>query len=74
MDHTTRGKVLWAAWMGGGALVATLVVYARTSSVGWTVVALLAAGPVLNLLAQMAVQPARAVRGHGPSHARDEEA
>ena len=58
-----RSKMLWAAWMGGGGLVIGGVVYAMTRSVGWAVVALLAAGPVLNTVAQMVTQPIKAARG-----------
>jgi hypothetical protein len=63
MRPKTRSRVLWAVWMTGGGIAASLVVWALTESVVWALVALLASGPVLNALGQMVVQPARSARG-----------
>ncbi len=62
MRASTRSKVLWASWMAGGGLTASLIVWLLTDSVVWALVALLASGPVLNAVGQMFVQPAQAVR------------
>ena len=62
MRPETPSKIIWAVWMSGGAIVLAVLVWRFTDSVGWAIVALLAAGPVLNAVAQMVVQPARAVR------------
>jgi 4-hydroxybenzoate polyprenyltransferase len=62
MRHDTRSKIAWASWMTGGAVVLSVLAWEVTESVGWAIVALLAAGPVLNAVAQMVVRPVRAVR------------
>lgn len=61
MSEGRRSKWLWAAWMGGGGLVIAAVVYVITGSFGWALVALLAAGPILNAVAQLLTQPSKAV-------------
>jgi hypothetical protein len=48
--------------MTGGAVALSVLAWVLTESLGWAIAALLAAGPVLNAVAQMVVQPARAVR------------
>jgi hypothetical protein len=55
--------VLWTAWVCAGAVVAAVVAYAVTGSVGWTVVAVLLAGPLCNGIGQLVTQPAHAVKG-----------
>jgi hypothetical protein len=49
--------------MTGGGLAISIVVWVLTGSVGWALIALLASGPVLNAIAQVVVQPTRAVKG-----------
>jgi hypothetical protein len=72
MRHDTRSKIVWASWMTGGAVALSLLAWVVTESLGWTFVTLLAAGPVLNAIAQMVVQPARAVRrATRPDHQGD---
>jgi hypothetical protein len=51
--------------MTGGGVAISIVVWALTGSVGWALIALLASGPVLNAVAQVVVQPTRAVKGAG---------
>jgi hypothetical protein len=48
--------------MTGGGVAISIVVWALTGSVGWALIALLASGPVLNAVAQIVVQPTRAVK------------
>ena len=54
--------------MAGGGLATAAVVYAITASVGWAVVGLLASGIVLNAIAQVIVQPMKAVKRNGVEH------
>ena len=49
--------------MCAGAVVAAVVGYAVTGSVGGTVVAVLLAGPVCNGVGQLVIQPVHAVKG-----------
>lgn len=65
MKRSTRFKVLWAAWMGAGGIATFLIVYFLTGSIGWALLGLLGSGIVLNAIAQMVIQPVRAVRGTG---------
>jgi hypothetical protein len=46
--------------MGLGGAATAAVVYVLTDSFGWAVVALLASGPVLNMIAQIVIQPIKA--------------
>ena len=66
MTRSRRSKVLWTVWMGGGGLLIAAVVYVVTDSIGWAAVALLAAGPVLNAVAQVFTQPLKAARSADP--------
>ena len=68
MKRNTRFKVLWTVWMAGGGLATAAVVYTITASVGWAVVGLLASGIVLNAIAQVIVQPMKAVKRNGVEH------
>jgi hypothetical protein len=68
VEHDTRFKVLWTIWMAGGGLAIAAIVYAITDSLGWTIVALLASGVVLNTIGQLVTQPIRAARANGPRH------
>lgn len=63
MNSSTRSKVMWTLWMTGAGLTAAVVVLLATGSIWWAVLALIASGPVLNLIAQLLVQPAGAIRG-----------
>lgn len=65
-----RAKVMWAVWMSGGGIASAVIVYLLTDSLGWALVALLASGVVLNMLAQIVVQPFRAVSATGRRAAR----
>jgi hypothetical protein len=56
--------------MTGGGVAISLVVWLLTGSAIWALVALLASGPLLNAIAQLVIQPARAVRG--AARGRDE--
>jgi hypothetical protein len=47
--------------MAGGGIVIAAVVYLVTGSIGWALVGLLASGVVLNTIAQMIIQPTKAV-------------
>jgi len=62
MERSTRSQIAWATWMTGGGVATSIVVWALTGSVGWALIALLASGPVLNAVAQIVVQPTRAVK------------
>ncbi len=62
--NTPRSKVLWTLWMSGGGIAVGLAVFFLTSSVGWTVLAVLGSGVVLNTIGQMITQPVRATRSH----------
>ncbi|HVC03397.1 MAG TPA: hypothetical protein VND88_01860 [Candidatus Acidoferrales bacterium] len=64
-ERRTRFKVLWAVWMGAGGAATFLIVYLLTGSIGWALLGLLGSGIVLNAIAQMVIQPVRAVRGTG---------
>jgi hypothetical protein len=59
---------MWTAWMCAGAVVAAVVAYAVTGSIGWTIVTVLLAGPVCNGLGQLVTQPAHAMKGARRSH------
>jgi hypothetical protein len=61
MKQSTRSQVMWTAWMAGGGIVIAAVVYLVTGSIGWALVGLLASGVVLNTIAQMIIQPAKAM-------------
>ena len=63
MSPSRGSKVMWALWMGGGGLAAAAIVYLRTDSLGWAAVTLLASGIVLNAIAQLILQPIKAVTG-----------
>jgi hypothetical protein len=47
--------------MAGGGVIIAAVVYLVTDSIGWALLGLLASGVVLNTIAQMINQPAKAV-------------
>ena len=61
MERSTRFKIMWTVWMAGGGIAIAVIVYIVTSSIGWALVGLLASGVVLNTIAQMIIQPAKAV-------------
>jgi hypothetical protein len=63
MKRSTRFKVLWTTWMSGGGIATGAIILIVTGSAGWALVGLLASGIVLNAIAQMVIQPAKAVRG-----------
>ena len=54
--------------MCAGAIVAAVVAYAITGSIGWTVVGVLLAGPLCNGIGQLVTQPAQAMKGARRSH------
>jgi hypothetical protein len=57
--------------MTGGAIVLAVLAWVLTDSVAWALVALVVAGPVLNAVGQMIVQPVQAVsRSARPSNDR----
>jgi hypothetical protein len=60
VKRDVRSKVLWTLWMTGGGIAASVIVYGFTGSVGWAIVGLLASGVVLNAVAQLITQPAKA--------------
>jgi hypothetical protein len=71
VSRDLRFKLLWALWMGVGGVATAAVVYVLTDSFGWAVVALLASGPVLNMIAQIVIQPIKAATGRrSPDDAR----
>jgi hypothetical protein len=61
MKQSTRFKAMWTAWMAGGGIIIATVVYLVTRSIGWALLGLIASGVVLNTIAQMIIQPAKAV-------------
>ncbi|HEY5985639.1 MAG TPA: hypothetical protein VIV12_04540 [Streptosporangiaceae bacterium] len=61
MQQGARFKVLWVVWMSGGIATA-VIVYVVTGSLGWALLGLLASGIFLNAIAQMVIQPVKAVR------------
>ena len=65
MQRRTRSRLLWTVWMAGGGVTAGVVAWLVTASWLWTVIVVLASGPVLNTIGQMLMQPVRAARGHG---------
>ena len=62
MQRSTRSRIAWVLWMTGGGVAISIVVWVLTGSVGWALIAVLASGPVLNAVAQIVVQPTRAVK------------
>jgi len=50
--------------MSGGGIATGATVYVVTGSLGWALVGLLASGIVLNAVAQIVIQPVKAVRGN----------
>jgi hypothetical protein len=59
-----RPTVLWTLWMVAGGIAATAAIYLITGSWAWAFLALLAAGVVLNAIAQLVVQPVAAACRH----------
>jgi hypothetical protein len=62
--RSTRFKVLWTVWMSGGGIATAAIVYMLTASLGWAIAGLLASGVVLNAIAQIVIQPIKAVSGN----------
>lgn len=62
MRRDTTRRLIWAVWMGVGGVALAVFTWALTGSFLWALAALLAAGPVLNMVAQLVVRPAQAVR------------
>ena len=61
MKRSTRFKVLWTLWMSGGGIATAAVILVVTGSLGWALVGLAASGIVLNTIAQVVIQPVKAV-------------